>query len=55
LPASRNLTWTQAYEQRQRDARLAASLKRAEARVAAQGNTAALAALSDHRAVAQAV
>jgi hypothetical protein len=30
------LTWTQAYEQRQRDIRIAASLKRAEARVAAQ-------------------
>jgi hypothetical protein len=30
------LTWTQAYEQRQREARIAASLKRAEARVAAQ-------------------
>jgi hypothetical protein len=29
------LTWTQAYEQRQRDTRIAASLKRAEARVAA--------------------
>ena len=30
------LTWTQAYEQRQRDIRIAASLKRAEARCAAQ-------------------
>ncbi len=49
------LTWTQAYEQRQRDIRIAASLKRAEARAAAQANTAALAALSDHRAAAQAV
>jgi hypothetical protein len=49
------LTWTQAYEQRQRDARLAASLKRAEARLAAQANTASLAALSDHRAAAHAV
>ncbi len=29
------LTWTQAYEQRQRDRRIAASLKRAEAKVAA--------------------
>ena len=52
---TKGLTWTQAYEQRQRDTRIAASLKRAEARVAAQANTAALAALSDHRAVAQAV
>ena len=30
------MTWTQAYEKRQRDARIAASLRRAEARVAAQ-------------------
>ena len=36
-----NLTWTQAYEQRQRDARIAASLKRAEARVAAPSGQAA--------------
>jgi hypothetical protein len=36
-----NVTWTQAYEQRQRDARIAASLKRAEARVAAQSDQAA--------------
>jgi hypothetical protein len=33
-------TWTQAYEQRQRDARIAASLKRAEVRIAAQAGTA---------------
>jgi hypothetical protein len=33
-----NLTWTQAYEQRQRDTRIAASLKRALARVAAQAD-----------------
>ena len=33
-----NMTWTQAYEQRQRDARIAASLKRAEARFAAPSN-----------------
>jgi hypothetical protein len=33
-------TWTQAYQQRQREARIAASLKRAEARLAAQTNTA---------------
>jgi hypothetical protein len=37
------LTWTQAYEQRQRDARIAASLKRAEARIVAQGVIAAAA------------
>jgi hypothetical protein len=36
----KNLTWTQAYEQRQRDTRIAASLKRAEARIAAQSNQA---------------
>jgi hypothetical protein len=49
------LTWTQAYELRQRDNRIAASLKRAEARVAAQANIAARGAISDHRAAAQAV
>jgi hypothetical protein len=32
---SASLTWTQAYQQRQRDQRIAASVKRAEARVAA--------------------
>jgi hypothetical protein len=41
---TKGLTWTQAYEQRQRDIRIAASLKRAEARVAAQANAAALSA-----------
>jgi hypothetical protein len=35
---TRDLTWTQAYEQRQRETRIAASLKRAEARVTAQSN-----------------
>jgi hypothetical protein len=30
-----NMTWTQAYEERQREARIAASIKRAEARIAA--------------------
>jgi hypothetical protein len=38
------VTWTQAYEQRQRENRIAASLKRAEARVAAQANVPALGA-----------
>jgi hypothetical protein len=33
-------TWTQAYEQRQRDKRIAASLQRAEARIAAQASAA---------------
>jgi hypothetical protein len=35
-----NLTWTQVYEQRQRDSRITASLKRAEARIAAQATAA---------------
>jgi hypothetical protein len=35
------LTWTQAYEQRQRETRIAANLKRAEARIAAQADPAA--------------
>ena len=35
LAKSTGLTWTQAYEQQQREKRLAASLRRAEARVAA--------------------
>jgi hypothetical protein len=52
---AQGLTWTQAYEQRQRAARIAAGLKRAEARVAAQANTAARGAISDHRAAAQAI
>jgi hypothetical protein len=42
------LTWTQAYEQRQRDARVAASLKRAEARTAAQAATATSGAIPGH-------
>jgi hypothetical protein len=50
---TQGVTWTKAYEQRQRDMRIAASLKRAEARVAAQASTAALNALSDHRPLAQ--
>jgi hypothetical protein len=41
------LTWTQAYEQRQRDTRIAASLKRAEARIAAQAIAAAPGTLPD--------
>jgi hypothetical protein len=39
---TQGLTWTQAYEQRQRDYRIAASQKRAEARLAAQANATAL-------------
>jgi hypothetical protein len=38
---AKGLTWTQAYAERQRDQRIAASLKRAEARVAAQAGAAA--------------
>jgi hypothetical protein len=49
------LTWTQAYEQRQRDARIAASLKRAEDRVTAQATQAPLAPVLDHQPAAQAV
>jgi hypothetical protein len=52
---TKGVTWTQAYEQRQRDNRIAASQKRAEARLAAQANVAAASVLSDHRAIAQAV
>jgi hypothetical protein len=52
---AQGLTWTQAYEQRQRAARIAAGVKRAEARVAAQANIAARGAISDHAAAAQAV
>jgi hypothetical protein len=47
------LTWTQAYEQRQRDTRIAASLKRAEARVAGKTNIATLAAISHGSEAAQ--
>jgi hypothetical protein len=46
------VTWTKAYEQRQRDMRIAASVKRAEARVAAQANAATLSARSGQRAMA---
>jgi hypothetical protein len=52
---TKSLTWTQAYEQRQRDNRLTASRKRAEARIAAQANVAAAGALSNHPATSQAV
>jgi hypothetical protein len=52
---TKGVSWTQAYEQRQRDNRIAASQKRAEARLAAQANVAAASVLSDHRAIAQAV
>jgi hypothetical protein len=47
------LTWPQTYEQRQRDTRIAASLKRAEARVAMHPNPAALG--NQHPPMAQAV
>jgi hypothetical protein len=46
---TKSLTWTQAYEQRQRDNRLAASRKRAEARIAVQANVSAASALSNHQ------
>jgi hypothetical protein len=47
-------TWTQSYEQRQRDLRIAASIKRAEARVAAQANAAIPGPLSDQNSRAMA-
>jgi hypothetical protein len=50
----KNMTWTQAFEQRQRDTRVAASLERARVRVAAQVNAATLGAIPDHRPTAQA-
>jgi hypothetical protein len=40
-------TWTQAYEQRQRDARVAASLKRAEGRAAMQTSVVTTGAIPD--------
>jgi hypothetical protein len=43
------------YEQRQRDLCIDASLKRAEARVAAQADIAARGVTSNHRAAVQAV
>jgi hypothetical protein len=49
-----NLTWTQAYEQRQRDARIAASLKRAELRIAAQAK-AVIPQPPDHQTMAQSI
>jgi hypothetical protein len=49
------LTWTQAYEQRQRDNRLAASRKRAEARIVAQANVAAASTMANHPGIGQAV
>jgi hypothetical protein len=52
---AQGLTWTQAYEQRQRDNRMAAGLKRAEARIAAQADPASLGARAERRAAAQAV
>jgi hypothetical protein len=49
-------TWTQAYQQRQREARIAASLKRAEARLAAHAGIATSGGVPghDHPALAQA-
>jgi hypothetical protein len=48
-----NLTWTQAYEQRQRESRIAASLKRAEARIAAQAKPALAHAAPAQRPMSQ--
>jgi hypothetical protein len=52
---TQGLTWTQAYEQRQRDNRLAASRKRAEARIAAQAKAAVTSASAPHAATNQAI
>ncbi len=52
---TQGLTWTQAYEQRQRDKRLAASRTRAEARIAAQAKAAVAGAPASHAATGQAV
>jgi hypothetical protein len=41
----KKLTWTQAYDQRQRDTRMAASLQKSQARIAAQANAAIQGAL----------
>jgi hypothetical protein len=49
------LTWTQAYEQRQRDTRIAASLKRAEARITAQADVPPPGAIPGTQAVTRAV
>jgi hypothetical protein len=45
------VTWTQAYEQRQQDTRIAASIKRAEAQVAAPTNPIIQAAASIAQAI----
>jgi hypothetical protein len=45
-----NLTWTQAYEQQQHEARIAASLKRAEAKIAALANAAIQSVPPNHSA-----
>ncbi len=52
IAKANGLTWSQAYEQRQRGARLAARLKRAEAGIAPQASPAALGTPSDHQAAA---
>jgi hypothetical protein len=48
-PKTRDLTWTQAYEQRERDTRIAASLQRAQARIAGQPSPATPHAVPDRR------
>jgi hypothetical protein len=48
-PKTRDLTWTQAYEQRERDTRIAASLLRAQARIAGQPSPATPHAVPDRR------
>jgi hypothetical protein len=52
---TKGLTWTQAYEERQRDLRIAASLKRAEARIAALSIPAIPGAIPGHQPLALAI
>jgi hypothetical protein len=51
----KGVTWTQAYQQRLRDNRLAISRQRAEARIAKQANVAAAGAQPNHSPAGQAV
>ena len=46
-----NLTWTQAYQQRQRDTRIAANLKKAKAQIATLATAAIPSALPDQKII----
>jgi hypothetical protein len=52
---SNGLTWTKAYEQRLRDTRIAASLQKAQARIAAQANPAPSDGNHHDQTIAQAI